>query len=310
MTIESFDELARIFRTNRLDRRRLVQTAGALGLSATGAGAALSHLQPAAAQESDLKLVTISHQNPPTWIRNFNPFLSPDFVIWPTQAGIYEPMIIYNTATSEIVPWLATGYEWNDDNTALTFTLRDGINWSDGEPLTSKDAKFTFDLLIGNEGLPGTEGVRGVLPYIESVEAPDDKTVVVTFNQVFTPALYEIGEQMIVPEHIWKDVEDPVTFLNEEPVGTGPFTEIGTFQPQYYEIHKNPNYWQEDKPYIDGFRAPVYPNNDAANLAMVNGDIDMASNFIPDIENVYVAKDPEHFGYWFPAVSSAVHLYT
>ena len=257
-----------------------------------------------AAQESDLKLVTISHQQPPTWIRNFNPLLDQDSSVWPTQGGIYEPMLIYNTMTGEIVPWLATAWEFSDDNTAITFTLRDGVKWSDGEPFTSKDVKFTFDYLIEHEALPGTEGIRGVLPFVESVEAPDEKTVVVTFNQVFTPALYDIGEQMIVPEHIWKDVADPVTFTNENPVGTGPFTEIGAFQPQYYEILKNPNYWQEGKPYIDGFRAPVYPSNDAANLALVSGEIDMASNFVPDIENTYVAKDPEHFHYWFPAVGT------
>ena len=64
MTIERFEDLARIFRENRLDRRRLLQTASALGLSASAASGALSRFEPlgAAAQESDLKLVTISHQ--------------------------------------------------------------------------------------------------------------------------------------------------------------------------------------------------------------------------------------------------------
>ena len=309
MAIERFEELAHLFRKNRLDRRRLLQTAGALGLSATAVGGTLSRGELAAAQESDLNLVTISHQQLPSWIRTFNPLLDQDSSVWPTQGGIYEPMLIYNTITGELVPWLATAWEFNPDNTALTFTLRDGVTWSDGEPFTSADVKFTFDLLAEHEGLAGTEGIRGVLPFVESVEAPDDTTVAFTFSQVYTPGVYDIGEQMIVPEHIWKDVADPVTFTNETPVGTGPFTEIGAFQPQYYEILKNPNYWQEDKPYIDGFRAPLYPNNDSANLALVNGEIDMASNFVPDIQNTYVAKDPEHFHYWFPSVGTTVHIY-
>jgi peptide/nickel transport system substrate-binding protein len=310
MTDERFTELARLFRTWQLDRRRLLQTASALGFSATAASVALSRIEPAAAQESDLNLVTVNHQQLPNWIRNFNPLIDTDSSVWPTQGGIYEPMLIYNTATAEIVPWLATGYEFSDDNSAITFTLREGVAWSDGTPFTSKDVKFTFDYLIEHEALGGTESVRAVLPLIESVEVPDDQTVVVTFSQVFTPGLYDIGEQMIVPEHIWKDVDDPVTFTNENPVGTGPFTEIGQFQPQYYEIHRNPNYWQEGKPFIDGFRAPVYPNNDSANLALVSGELDMASNFVPDIENTYVAKNPEHFHYWFPSVGTTVHLYT
>ena len=309
MAIERFEELARIFRQNRLDRRRLIQTAGALGLSASTVGGTFSRVQPATAQESDLKLVTISHQQLPSWIRTFNPLLDQDSSVWPTQGGIYEPMLIYNTATGELVPWLATEWTFSEDNRTITFVLRDGVTWSDGEPFSSKDVKFTFDYMIEHEGLAGTESVRAVLPFVESVEAPDEQTVAVTFNRVYTPGLYDIGEQMIVPEHIWKDIADPVTFTNENPVGTGPFTEIGAFQPQYYEILKNPNYWQEGKPFIDGFRAPLYPDNDAAALGLVSGETDMASNFVPDIENTYVAKDPENFHYWFPAVGTTVHIY-
>jgi peptide/nickel transport system substrate-binding protein len=312
MTIERFEDLARVFRENRLGRRRLLQTAAALGLSTSAASGTLSRFEPmeAAAQENDLKLVTISQQQVPSWTRAFNPLLDQDSSRWPTQAGIYAPMLIYNTMTSELVPWLATAWEFSDDNSIITFTLRDGVTWSDGTPFTSKDVKFTFDLLAEHEGLAGTEGIRGVLPFIASVEAPDDLTVAFTFNQVYTPGLYDVGEQMIVPEHLWKDVDDPVTFTNENPVGTGPFTEIGAFQPQYYEILKNPNYWQEGKPYIDGFRAPLFPNNDAAALGLVSGETDLAANFVADIENVYVAKNPEHFHYWFPPVGTTVHLYT
>src|SRR5215204_4391705 len=117
MTIERFEDLARVFRENRLDRRRLLQTAGALGLSASAAGGGtLSRIEPVAAQESDLKLVTISHQQEPSWNRAFNPLLDQNSSRWPTQGGIYEPMLIYNTMTSEIVPWLATAWEFSDDN--------------------------------------------------------------------------------------------------------------------------------------------------------------------------------------------------
>src|ERR687893_56463 len=139
MTIERFEDLARIFRDNRLDRRRLLQTASALGLSSTAAGGTLSRIERVAAQESDLKLVTVSHQQVPNWIRNFNPLISNDSSVWPTQAGIYEPMLIYNTMTGEIVPWLATAWEFSEDNATITFTLRDNVMWSDGQPFTSND---------------------------------------------------------------------------------------------------------------------------------------------------------------------------
>src|SRR5581483_7753743 len=66
--------------------------------------------------------LTVNAEQQSTWVRNFNPF-SPDTRI---QAAtiIYEPMMIYNKATADLVPWLATGYEWNADNTQLTFKLR------------------------------------------------------------------------------------------------------------------------------------------------------------------------------------------
>ncbi len=149
-----------------------------------------------------------------------------------------------------------------------------------------------------------------MLPRLASIEAPDDATVVFTFNEVFTLNLYDIAEQMIVPKHIWENVEDPVAFLNDEnPVGSGPFTNIGRFEAQYWELLKNENYWQEGKPLIDGFRFPSYPTNDAALLGSLNGENDWFANFIPDVENTFVSKDPENFHYWFPSYGATVHLW-
>jgi peptide/nickel transport system substrate-binding protein len=307
---ETLELVAKLIREKKLDRRKLMQTAAAMGLGTTAAaaGVAVTRVPTASAQDGPL-LMTVSTEQQPTWIRNFNPLLEQNSSRWPTQSGIYEPMAVFNEMTGELVPWLATEWSFNADNTALTFTLREGVKWADGEALDSADVKFTFDLLIGNEALPGTESVRSTLPNLSGVDAPDATTVVFNFSKVFTPGIYGLAQQNIVPEHIWKDVADPVTFLNENPVGSGPFNQIGEFADQYYEILKNPSYWQEGKPYIEGFRFPAYPDNAAANLAMVSGEIDIASNFIADIEKVYVAEDPENFHYWFPPTGADVHLY-
>ena len=295
----------------RFDRRRLVQGAAAAGFSASGLGVALTRMgaTDVAAQDAEAGLVTVSQEQQQTWIRNFNPLLSGDVIRWPTQAGIYEPMIIYNTAKGEIVPWLATEYAFSEDNLSLTFTTREGVTWSDGTPFTAADVAFTFNLLVENTGLVGSGAVRAALQYVTAIEAPDPSTVVFTFDQVYTPGLYDLGEQVIVPEHLWKDIADPVTFTNENPVATGPFTEIARFESQYWELRKNPNYWQEGKPYIEGFRFPAYVSNDAANLATLNGENDWTANFIPDVEKTYVEKDPDNFHYWFPPFGDTVQLY-
>jgi len=254
-------------------------------------------------------VMTISVAQQATWIRNFNPLGSDNR--FPTIHGIYEPMMIYNTVKGEIVPWLATKYEWSSDLKTLTFTLRDDVKWSDGQPFTASDVAYTFNLFKKTDGLTGPAGqaMNGTTAYVDTVEAPDATTVKFTFKQVFTPGLYDIIAQDIVPEHIWKDVKDPVKFTNENPVGTGPFTQVTVFQPQIFQVDKNPNYWQKGKPYVNGFRQPAYPGNDQANLATVNGENDYAANFIPDIEKVYVAKDPANYGYWFPPFGATVMLY-
>ena len=159
-------------------------------------------------------------------------------------------------------------------------------------------SSITFDLLRDNPALLNNIGSI-LTDDIEGWSAPDDSTIVFKFKVVHTPALYLLANQLIVPEHIWKDVKDPVTFTNENPVGTGPFTEITKFEDQIYVIEKNPHYWQPGKPYFQGLRFPAYPGNDQANLALANGELDWAGNFVPDIEKTFVAKNPQDFHYYF-----------
>lgn len=244
-------------------------------------------------------IITYSREGNTSFTRNFNPFSTA--ALYGTTQVIYEPLIIYNPAKDEVIPWLATGYEWGEDGMSLTFTLRDGVKWSDGEPFSSADVVATFDILkksFANNGMD----------YLDSTEAVDDLTVKFNFNRVYSMAVYEVGAQVIVPEHIWKDVEDPVKFTNENPVGTGPFTDVASFESQVYELHRNNSYWQEGKPYIEGIRIPAYSGNDQANLATVNGENDWADQFIQDVDKVYVAKDPENYHYWFASTSYTVQL--
>ncbi|XXY54070.1 ABC transporter substrate-binding protein [Sorangium sp. So ce269] len=251
------------------------------------------------------KFVTISREQQASWVRNFNPLLAEGSVRFPTIAGIYEPLIVYNTMKGEFVPWLATKYEWSDGNKKLTFTTRTEVKWSDGQPFSAKDVAFTFGLL---KKFPATD-LTGVWKFVDSVEAKNDTTVEFVLKEAFVPGLSYIGHQPIVPEHKWKDVADPVTFSNENPVATGPFTEVKTFQNQIYELGKNPHYWQKGKPAVDGLRFPAYPGNDQANLALINGEVDWAGNFVPDIDKTYVSKDPQNNHYWFPLVGGTVTLY-
>jgi peptide/nickel transport system substrate-binding protein len=98
--------------------------------------------------------LTLNYEQVSTWVRNFNPFSAN--ALGSTFTAIYEPMMIYNKATGELVPWLATNYQWSEDNLTLTFTIRQNVKWSDGEPFPAKDVVYTYTLLQNNEALTGT----------------------------------------------------------------------------------------------------------------------------------------------------------
>jgi len=250
-------------------------------------------------------VLRVSQEQTSSWVRNFNPLTTAVAARWPTLAGVYEPLFVFNSVRSQYVPWLGTGREWTDGNRTLRVTTREGVTWSDGEPFTARDVAFTFGLLRDHPALDR----RGVWGFLSGVTATGERTVEFRFDRVFIPGFDEIAAQQIVPEHVWRNVDDPVTFTNENPVATGPFTEIRVFRNQVYEIGRNPRYWQPGKPRIDAIRCPAMPSNDRANLALVFDEIDWAGNFIPAIDRVYVARDPGRHAYWFPLTGSTIFLY-
>jgi peptide/nickel transport system substrate-binding protein len=257
------------------------------------------------APEPERGVLVVSQEQAASWIRNFNPLTTATAARWPTVAGVYEPLFVFNSVTSEFVPWLGLSREWQDGGRSLRITTRDSVLWSDGAPFSARDVAFTFNLMKQLGALDR----RGVWEFLEAVEAVDDQTVEFRFTRIFIPGFGDVAAQPIVPEHIWKDIEDPVAFPNENPVATGPFTEVRLFRNQVYELGKNPHYWQPGRPGLEALRFPSFPANDNANLALVFDEVDWAGNFIPAIDRVYVSRDPENHKYWFPLTGSTVFLY-
>jgi len=250
-------------------------------------------------------VLVVAQEQQSSWVRNFNPLTTATAARWPTLAGIYEPLFVFNSVRTEYVPWLAVSHEWREGRRVLRIVTRDSVRWSDGTPFTARDVVFTFELLKRHRALDR----RGVWGFLSHVEAVDRRTVDLTFTRVFVPGFDEIAAQPIVPEHVWRSIPDPVTYANEEPVATGPFTQVRVFRNQVYELGRNPDYWQRGRPYIEALRFPAYPSNDRANMALVFDELDWAGNFIPAVERVYVARRPEAHRYWFPLTGSSIFLY-
>jgi peptide/nickel transport system substrate-binding protein len=249
-------------------------------------------------------VLSISVEKQSAWVRNFNPLAPGAGARFPTRAGVYEPLLIFNSVAGAYVPWLATSYAWSEDHLTLRFALREA-RWSDGAPFSAADVVATFGLLRAHPALDQHD----VWSFIEDVRAASARTVELRFRRVYVPGLADVAQQPIIPAHVWRDVADPVTFANPSPVGTGPFTEVRIFRNQVYEIGKNPFYWQAGRPRVEALRFLAYPANEQSNLALVEGDVDWAGDFVPSIQRTYVRRDPAHNHYWFPLLGSMVFLY-
>ena len=237
------------------------------------------------------------------WTRNFNPLVPG--ARWPSAGGIYEPLAVFNSVKGVWVPWLAAAWRWEDEGRALVFDLRPGVVWSDGAPFTARDVAFTFDLM---HRLPALDA-RSAWSFLSGVEAVGDGAVRFRLARPFVPGFEALAHQPIVPEHVWSKVPDPITFANPEPVATGPFTEVRLFRPQVYELGRNRRYWQAGRPAVEAIRLPALPGNDAANLALVDGELDWAANYVPAVERVFERRDPTHHHHWFPPLGGTVFLY-
>lgn len=231
--------------------------------------------------------------------RVFNPYLPTTAYGLGSRRMIYEPLVQVNkTKTEDYRPWLAESWEWSTDSKTLTLQLRNDVKFTDGKPFTSKDVVFTYELLKKYPALNLT-GIE-----FATVAADGDDKVVFTFDQPSLVYFDKIVFIEIVPEHIWGKVDDPVTYTDPDPVGTGPFTLDGSsFTAESYLLKKNPDYWQPGKPKIDGLRFIAYKDNTAITQAMVQGNVDWASAYIANIDETFTAKG-DNFKHFWPVVGS------
>jgi peptide/nickel transport system substrate-binding protein len=242
----------------------------------------------------------------PTLTDDFNPFSNAqeDMV----RGTMYEPLWIHNVLAGEVHFRLAESFAYADDLSSMTIRLRDGLTWSDGTTLDAEDLAFSLALGRDEPALDKTGKWSDGL--ISDVAVIDPLTVEITLSRPDSTLDWYLGELYVVPQHIWAEIDDKITFRNATPVGSGPITEVVNVQSNQIEICRNPHYYRADEglPYLDCIRFRQYSDNSQIQPALMAGEIDWGSNFIADIDRTYVDRNPDAHGYWYPA-NDLINLY-
>ena len=214
-------------------------------------------------------------------ISTFNPFLA--YFAGETVAlgEAYPTLVQGNDDLSDFKPYLADSWTTSDDQLTWTFKLHSGLTWSDGQPLTAKDAAWTINLIMTNTAAATANG--SLVENFSTVQASDDTTLVITTKQpqanmlsLMTP----ITGIPIVPQHIWESkVADLANFKNTDfpVVGYGPYTITGYQTDQYATLTANQDFFL-GAPKPSTLILQSFQTSDAAIAALRSGQLDQVGS--------------------------------
>lgn len=246
----------------------------------------------ASAHAKPINAMTINVNGGGPFVTNFNPYS-------PSERGgtgfIFEPLMIYNDLNGSLHPWLATSFQWGHHNTVLTFHLRRGVRFNNGQPFTASDVVFSFELLKKYPALD----LNGVWSGLSSVKNNGQYTVTFTFKHPDTTLFSYIAQTPIVDKTQWQGVKNPVTYADSHPIGTGPYKLLKSSSSEYV-LTANLYYWQKGKPAAKKITVPSLPSGSIADLKLSQGIFDWGGLFSPHINRNYVAKNPTYNHYWYP----------
>lgn len=219
----------------------------------------------------------------------------------------YDTLVTFpDDSAASIEPRLATEWSVSEDGLTYTFTLREGVTFSNGDPLTAEDVVFSFERLANIDGSPSF-----LADNIASVEAPDDGTVVITLNAVdpaflvkLTNGAFSVVNADEVIANGGSAADDAATtdtaeaYLNSTSAGTGPYI-LERWEPQVETVMvRNPNYWGE-QPYFDRVIITNLPEAATQKVALESGEIDLALDLTSDqiialegTEGITIASNP------------------
>jgi peptide/nickel transport system substrate-binding protein len=205
--------------------------------------------------------------------------------------------LMYEDPSGTAKPLLAESYEVSEDGLTYTFKLREGVTFHTGQPMTAADVTYSYDYIRDPEN--GSPGAPDYQP-IESIEAPDDHTVVMHLSEPNAALLMTLTNKYgaVVPSGFFDDA-NARNRMNQESVGTGPF-QLAGFQPNsFLSLQRFEDYWDEGEPYLDEINFLYLPNSASMLVALRNERVDLAVLSRPQdaaqlegAENLTITRSP------------------
>jgi peptide/nickel transport system substrate-binding protein len=256
--------------------------------------AAIAFAVPAAAQaQAPKKILKMGWAQDPQTLNPFVDYDEEDFTVW---AMNWDLLVGFSPKTLGPAPGLATSWDVSPDKKTVTFHLVKNAKWSDGQPITSKDVKYSLETLGGNGAL-----FTSYTENVSSIETPDDNTVVIKTKK---PDARIVGGLFIyiIPQHIWGKQSVKTLLGSFKPkmplVGSGPYVVTKFQHGKLVTLDRNP-YWRGAKPKFDEIQIIKYGNTDAVERALQLGEIDLvreveASSFarLGKVKNIKTVQAP------------------
>jgi peptide/nickel transport system substrate-binding protein len=276
--------------------RQLTMLAIAAGLSLPP-GAALAQSSSSTPSATDDKVTfTVGVTGD---LNSVNPFKAIDTTEAFVTGLMYDQLL--RRAQKDYTPEASLADEWSvsEDGLTWTFHLRDGLTWSDGEPITAEDFAWTGNFVAENDISSWSDGYR----FTESIEAVDAQTIEWTTSKpTLVPGLP--GYNLLLPEHVWSkfgdkfDLTELKSFRNfPDPVVSGPYTLVEWEQGQFWRLEARDDYW-DGRPVIDEIIFRVYNSNESVVQALLKGAIDYTQiptanlyDRVTGTENIETAQD-------------------
>ncbi len=241
---------------------------------------------------------------------SFHPYLTTDTASSSYQGMVYTGGLLrLDENTLDYIPNMAESYSISEDGLTFTFHLRKNMKWSDGQPITAHDFKWTYDQVTNpDNGFP----YLSQLEFITSYEALDDYTLEIKIGEVYAPALGQMAGLIDpLPKHVWENLDwsDPEANpeINSPSVVSGPYKLVEWKRDQYVIFEANENYWYHGAPNIQRYTTEIVPDQDIAYQKMKSGETDTGPITPANLEEARQLENITVYEWW-PAAAQWLYV--